>query len=65
MTKKDPKIDMINEVIFLTQRLEEIYKYHPKNPNQVNVVQEYNNINDRVYKLETEIKRLESLENNS
>ena len=46
--KQDLKIELVNEVIFLNDRLEDLWRYHPENPKKVDVVWEYNNIKNEL-----------------
>tara|TARA_S200002703_G_scaffold144436_1_gene138131 strand:+ start:448 stop:633 length:186 start_codon:yes stop_codon:yes gene_type:complete len=38
------KEDLINDLIFYTQRSEELWEYHPSNPERINVEGEYEKI---------------------
>jgi hypothetical protein len=59
MTQKtDPKIEMINEIVFLTKISEELWQYHPNNPDRINVEDEYQKINTKITNLQTEIQKL-------
>ena len=51
----DPKIEKINEVIFLTKISEELWSYHPDNPNQIDVEDQYSKIQGKITKLQEEI----------
>ncbi|MGB1790614.1 MAG: hypothetical protein ACPHP2_14725 [Limisphaerales bacterium] len=54
----DPKTEMINEIIFLTKISEELWQYHPNNPDRINVEDEYQRINTKITNLQTEIQKL-------
>lgn len=54
----DPKTEMINEIIFLTKISEELWQYHPNNPDRINVEDEYQKINTKITNLQTEIQKL-------
>ena len=54
----DPKTEMINEIIFLTKISEELWQYHPRNPDRINVENEYEKINTKITNLQTEIQKL-------
>ncbi len=56
--KTDPKIEMINEIIFLTKVSTEMWQYHPNNPNQIDVEDEYSQIQDKIVKLQQSIELL-------
>jgi hypothetical protein len=55
----NPKIEMINEVIFLTKVSEELWSYHPDNPNQIDVEKQYHIIQGKITKLQDEISKLD------
>ena len=54
----DPKTEMINEIIFLTKISEELWQYHPNNPDRINVEDEYKKVNTKITNLQTEIQKL-------
>ena len=54
----DPKTEMINEIIFLTKISEELWQYHPNNPDKINVEDEYQKVNTKITNLQTEIQKL-------
>jgi len=56
--KQELKIELVNEVIFLNDRMEELWRYHPDNPNKVDVVGEYNNIKNELDLIEDRIQQL-------
>jgi len=56
--KQNLKIELVNEVIFLNDRMEELWRYHPDNPNKVDVVWEYNNIKNELDLIEDRIQQL-------
>ena len=56
---KDPKIEMINEIIFLNKISTEMWQYHPNNPNKVNVVEEYQQVQDKIEELQNKIAELD------
>jgi len=56
--KQELKIELVNEVIFLNDRMEELWRYHPDNPNKVDVVWEYNNIKNELDLIEDRIQQL-------
>lgn len=61
MTKevKNPKIEMINEIIFLNKIATEMWQYHPNNPQQINVVEEYQQVQDKIKELQDKISELD------
>lgn len=56
--EKEPKVEKINEIIFLNKIAEELWAYHPDNKDQVDVRKEYTRINTQITKLQEEIKEL-------
>ena len=56
--KQDLKIELVNEVIFLNGRLEDLWRYHPENPKKIDVVWEYNNIKNELDLIEDRIQQL-------
>jgi hypothetical protein len=56
--EKEPKVEKINEIIFLNKIAEELWTYHPDNKDQVDVRKEYTRINTQITKLQEEIKEL-------
>ena len=54
----NPKTEMINEIIFLTKISEELWQYHPNNPDRINIEDEYQKINTKITNLQTEIQKL-------
>lgn len=54
----DPKVELINEIIFLNKIAEELWVYHPNNKDQVDVEKEYTKINTQITKLQEKLKEL-------
>lgn len=52
------KAELINELIVLNKQLEEVYQYHPSNPNQIDVELQYNTLKGLIEKIETQINNL-------
>ena len=59
---EDQKTELVNELVFLRERLEELWEQHPDNPNQRDIRFEYNEVEQRILETEREIVRLESIE---
>lgn len=38
------KVELINDLISVETVIEEIYKYHPENPNRMDIISEYNQL---------------------
>lgn len=58
MSKKI-KTELINELIAVGTVLEELYKYHPDNPNQEDIVAEYNQLLKIQGDIENELETLD------
>lgn len=56
--KQELKIELVNEVIFLNDRMEDLWSYHPDNPNKVDIVWEYDNIKNELHLIEDRIQQL-------
>ena len=56
--KQELKVALVNEVIFLNDRLEDLWRYHPENPKKIDVVWEYNNIKNELDLIEDRIQQL-------
>ena len=56
--KHQLKINLINDIIFYNDQLETLWKYHPENPNKVDIVLEYDNLKNEIHLLEDQIQQL-------
>ena len=57
--KEQHKVNLINEVVFLTNRLEDVWKYHPDNTQCIDPAKEYIEIQKQIASIETEISNLD------
>ena len=57
--KEEEKINLINEVGFLTERLEDVWKYHPDNTQRIDPVNEYIGIQKQIASIESKISDLD------
>ena len=57
---EDQKTELVNELAFLRERLEELWEQHPDNPNQRDIRFEYDEVEQRILETEREIVRLEN-----
>lgn len=55
---KIKKEDLINELLHLQRVSEELYDYHPDNPDKVDVVGSYTKIQLQIRELEDQISKL-------
>ena len=55
---ENKKSELVNEAIFLSNRLDELWQYHPENPDSVDVLKETLELKEMISKLEDEIKNL-------
>ena len=52
-------LDYQNEIISLTKIEEELWNYHPDNPDKIDVKDSYQKIKDKIYDLELKIEEEE------
>jgi hypothetical protein len=57
--KENLKTDLINDLISVTVVMEEIWKYHPSNPNKIDIITEYENLEKIKQLIELDLDRLE------
>jgi len=55
------KTELINDLVATTTVIEEIWRYHPENPNKKDVVEEYNILKQITKDIETELEKLENI----
>ena len=53
------KADLINDLISVSTVMEELWKYHPENPERIDIVSEYDNLILMKKEIETELDDLE------
>tara|TARA_R110001592_G_scaffold362208_1_gene675353 strand:+ start:2071 stop:2241 length:171 start_codon:yes stop_codon:yes gene_type:complete len=53
---KDSKEELINDLIFLTSRKEDLWLYHPNNMEGMNLIAEYERVCKQIDKLQGKIK---------
>lgn len=56
---EEQKVDLINDLLAVTTVMEELWNYHPDNPNKKDVVHEYKVLEKILKDVEQEIKELE------
>jgi|TARA_B110000977_G_scaffold200482_1_gene291170 hypothetical protein len=55
----DPKVELINDLIAVTTIMEDYYRFHPANPKQENVVEEYAKLEAIKTKIEEDLNLLD------
>jgi hypothetical protein len=53
------KADLINDLISVSTVMEELWKYHPENPEKIDIVSEYDNLIVMKKEIETELDDLD------
>ena len=56
---EDLKTELINDLIATTTVMEEIWRYHPDNPNKKDVVKEFNVLKEIKKNIEEEIAEID------
>jgi hypothetical protein len=54
------QFELINNLISLTNEQEEIWKFHPNNPNRIDLVDYYNLLDMDIIQIESEINEYQS-----
>tara|TARA_B100001778_G_scaffold334325_1_gene345285 strand:+ start:822 stop:1028 length:207 start_codon:yes stop_codon:yes gene_type:complete len=57
--KPDPKIEAINDLMAVSTIMEDYWRFHPANPQQENVVEEYAKLEAIKAKIEEDINKLD------
>ena len=52
------KANLVNDLIFLLNIEDELWRYHPENPKKINVEAEWIIIKDKIQAVENELKQL-------
>jgi hypothetical protein len=52
------KADLVNDLIFLLNIEDELWRYHPENPSKVKVEVEWIDIKNKIQVVENELKQL-------
>lgn len=53
------KNELVNDLISVTTVLEEVWKYHPENPDKLDIIAEYNQLLKIQGDIENELKALD------
>jgi hypothetical protein len=54
----EEKLELINQLLFLVQMQENVWRYHPNNPNAVNAVEEYDELQEEINSVENKLENL-------
>ena len=55
---EEKKVELINDLAATATVMDEVWRYHPDNPNKVNIVKEYDSLKKMQSDIEEEIKDL-------
>ena len=55
---EEKKVELINDLAATATVMDELWRYHPDNPNKVNIVKEYDSLKKMQSDIEKEIKDL-------
>tara|TARA_B100000282_G_scaffold99521_1_gene70083 strand:+ start:687 stop:887 length:201 start_codon:yes stop_codon:yes gene_type:complete len=55
---EEKKVELINDLAATATVMDELWRYHPDNPNKVNIVKEYDSLKKMQSDIEEEIKDL-------
>lgn len=58
--KPDPKVEAINDLMAVSTIMEDYWRFHPANPKQENVVEEYAKLEAIKDKIEEDIKQMDA-----
>ena len=60
MDKDHIKTELLNDLVATTTVMDEVWRYHPDNPQKKDVVKEYNILQQIIKDIEFELKELDS-----
>jgi hypothetical protein len=58
-TLEEQKANLVNDLIAVSTVMDEIWNYHPDNPNKKNVIEEYNQLLKIKEDIEKELEEIE------
>ena len=58
MSKEEQRAELINDLIAINTVMEELWNYHPDNPDKKDVITEYNTLQNIQKDIEKEIEEL-------
>ena len=56
-------VQLVDELMTVVQVMDELYRYHPNNPNKVNVENEYKQMASRKKEIEAKLDELDGARN--
>lgn len=57
--ERDPRVELINDLMAVSTIMEDYYRFHPANPKQENVVEEYAKLEAIKTQIEVDINKLD------
>ena len=57
--ERDPRVELINDLMAVSTIMEDYYRFHPANPKQENVVEEYAKLEAIKTQIEADINKLD------
>ena len=58
--ERDPRVELINDLMAVSTIMEDYYRFHPANPKQENVVEEYAKLEAIKDKIEKDINQMDA-----
>jgi len=55
---ENERMELINDLIAISQIMDDYYRFHPENPNKIDLVAEYNNLDEMRKKIELDLDRI-------
>ena len=59
ISRDNKRAELVNSIIFLTQRMDEMWTYHPENPNKLDIVVEYKSMKEQIDEYQNQLDDLE------
>ena len=57
--KKDSKVELINELAFLLEIREKVWRYHPNNPKPKSAIEEYDQVQIEISQIEKLLEEID------
>ena len=55
---ENERMELINDLIAISQIMDDYYRFHPENSNKIDLVAEYNNLDEMRKKIELDLDRI-------